>query len=163
MWLFNFIDSIKRRRMAKKEAETIEKAIKSLSEEELFETLRTVSIYSALHGTLDEASWTIQKIIEEIRSKPARRPRLVDELSDLCLNGFMRPIYVLVEFFILEISNNKDYLGLREKILHNNLRNWIKYTYTTRLDPELSELITEEDVDHLELVILNVCARLNPQ
>ena len=147
-----------KRKKNDKSVNKIEALFKKKTTEELLGTLDVVVHLSALYGRTEEATRIIQTIIREIRLRPDCKERLFEKLRDLCLDGFLDHIYVLLELFLREVETESIPV-IKEKLKNRNLRNWINYTYSEKLNPEIIAMISEKDIDKIETFLVAICVR----
>lgn len=137
------------------------KKLKKLSNDELFNFLRITTMLRGFDLSNDTLTVFID-ILNEIRSREECRKRLIQELADLCVEGTISHVYVIVELLLYEITENEEAETIMCKILNGNLRNWINFTLYAKLHPVITERITKEDIDNIERTIVDAY-RLNPR
>lgn len=141
----------------------LKKELAVSTDEELIKSFRfcVVLYYLEPNQSLYEA---IQAVLTEIHSRSNKcNKMLLEEMEMLCNNRIITPFFVLQESICYELGRVDTMELLYCQIHTNNLRNWIKFTYANNLGTEISNRITDEDIDKMEVRIREVYQALGPR
>ena len=143
----------------------IKRGIKKSSNQSLVDSLRLTLQTGQILNLNESLVYYANQIITELHMRAARgdpeaKEILISELESLCVEKIIPPVLLLDSLVAFELQEEGAVERIINLINEDNLKNWIRFTSATKLNREIVQRITEEDIVRIEEAILKVVVHL---